>query len=186
MTSVFWKVLKEGRISLTLAAIVEVFAGTLLESHVEGLIALPILLTLIPPLNDMAGDLGTIIVARLNTSFYLGTVEPRILRNKGMRLNYTALIVVSLIACMYIGMVVSSIHATLSPDLSIILTVLKITLIAGAIATSITLLLGMLLSVLSFRMGHDPNIMVMPMITVIGDFLSIASVIFVCKILGLI
>ncbi len=185
MRIVFWKVLKEGRISLTLAAIVEIFAGTILEIHLESLIALPILLAIIPPLNDMVGDLGTIIVARLNTSFYLGTVDPRILKNKGMRVNYTALSLVSVIVCLYISIVMLSIYAFPYVNLSIIATVFQVVLIAGIIAVSITLFLGMLLSTISFRRGHDPNVMVMPIITVIGDFLGIMSIVLVAKMLSL-
>lgn len=186
MTKVFWKVLKEGRISLTLAAIVEIFAGSILEMYVESLIALPILLAIIPPLNDMAGDIGTIIVARLNTSFYLGTVEPKILKNAGIRMNYVALSIVSLITLIYIGAIISSIYAISSMELSIVLSAIKVTLVAGLMAISITLFLGIVLSVISFRKGHDPNIMIMPMITVIGDFLSISSVMLVCKLFGII
>ncbi|MEM2910576.1 MAG: magnesium transporter [Nitrososphaerota archaeon] len=186
MTRVFWKVLKESRVPLTLAAAVGVLSGALLEMRLEALISLPVLLAIVPPLNDMAGDLGTIIVARLTTAFYLGSIEPKLRRNKGLRMNLFSLMLVSTITVLYISFILTPIYSITLNTGSMLLKVLIIVIIAGMMGVLFTLLSGILLSVLSFRKGYDPDIMVMPMITLIGDFLSIASVLLVAKMLGLV
>lgn len=188
MTRVFWKVLKEGRVSLTLAAVVEILSGALLQSRLEALISLPILLAIVPPLNDMAGDLGTIIVARLTTAFYLGSIEPRLRENKGLRMNLSSLMVVCVLTVLYISML-STLSSTLHLgvfDAGILFRIISIIMLAGMTGVFFTLVCGTLLSVASFKKGYDPDTMVMPVITVIGDFLSIGSVLLISRMFGLV
>lgn len=186
MNKVFWKVVKDSQIPLTLAALIGVLSGALLEARLEALIYLPVLLAIVPPLNDMAGDLGTIIVARLTTAFYLGSVEPKLRRNRGLRTNLLSLMLVSTITVLYISFVLSPVYSVTLNMNRVIFTVLIVVMLAGIMGAFFTLLFGILLSVLSFRKGHNPNIVVMPVITLIGDFLSIVSILFVARMFGLI
>ncbi|MCS7136339.1 MAG: magnesium transporter [Nitrososphaerota archaeon] len=186
MTKVFWKILKESQIPLTLATVVGVLSGALLEMRLETLVSLPILLAIVPPLNDMAGDLGTIIVARLTTAFYLGSIEPKLRKNKGLRTNLFSLMLVSAIIIIYISFVISPIYSVTLDAGSMMFTVLVIVVLAGMMGVFFTLLSGIILSILSFKKGYNPDIVVMPMITLIGDFLSIASIIFVARMFGLV
>jgi mgtE-like transporter len=186
MTKIFWKLLKESQIPLTLAAAFGVLSGALLEMRLETLISLPILLAIVPPLNDMAGDLGTIIVARLTTAFYLGSVEPRLRRNKGLHMNLFSLMLVSAIVVLYIGLILSPVYSATLNTGGMLLTVFAMVVLAGMMGVFFTLLSGIFLSVLSFKKGYNPDTVVMPIITLIGDFLSIVSILFVAKIFGLI
>ncbi|MEM1666248.1 MAG: magnesium transporter [Nitrososphaerota archaeon] len=186
MSKVFWNILKESQIPLTLAAAVGVLSGALLEARLEALISLPILLAIIPPLNDMAGDLGTIIVARLTTAFYLGSIEPKLRKNRGLRTNLLSLMLVSTIVILYIGFVLSPIYSVTLDMNGMLFTVLIIVMLAGMMSVFFTLLFGIFLSVLSFKKGYNPDTVVMPMITLIGDFLSIASILFIAKMFGLV
>lgn len=186
MSKIFWKIVKESQIPLTLAAVVGVLSGALLEARLEALISLPVLLAIVPPLNDMAGDLGTIIVARLTTAFYLGSIEPKLRKNKGLRTNLLSLMVVSIIAVLYISLILSPVYSITLNTSRILFTVLLVVILAGIMGVFFTLLSGIFLSVLSFRKGYNPDTVVMPVITLIGDLLSIVSILFVARIFGLI
>jgi len=67
-----------------------------------------------------------------------------------------------------------------------LLTVFAIVVLAGMMGVFFTLLSGIFLSVLSFKKGYNPDTVVMPIITLIGDFFSIVSILFVAKVFGLV
>jgi hypothetical protein len=53
------------------------FSGTLLSNNEEILYTFPIILLVLPSLNSLIGDISTVLISRLTSHLYLGTLSPK-------------------------------------------------------------------------------------------------------------
>ncbi|MEA1945651.1 MAG: magnesium transporter [Euryarchaeota archaeon] len=174
-------IVKRGIPVLLIAAIISITSGQLLHARQELLIDFSALLILIPPLIKVGGDTGSILGARLSTAFHLGLVESFggvVVRNSVLAclligcVSYVVLSVVVWMAALLLGIEVAY---------SILL---KITLIAGCIDMGVVFAVTVGIASLSHRHGLDPDDVVIPIITSIGDIVGIISVFIAVWVVG--
>jgi cation transporter-like permease len=53
------------------------FSGTLLSNNERILYSFPIILLVLPSLNSLIGDISTVLISRLTSHLYLGTLSPK-------------------------------------------------------------------------------------------------------------
>ena len=133
---------------ILLTPLLDILAGTLLESRNAGFAVLPGILVLIPPFVSQAGALGGILSSRLSSKLQLGVISPR------GRPDPPALVDVSLVVGF--GMVVFTLIGTVALGLSRLAglahpgagVMIGGALLAGLMAMAITIVVGYYLAII--------------------------------------
>ena len=164
--------IKESLPLLSILIMVEIVGGSMVHGMDHS--AFPILLVMVPLLNGIGGDLGSVLGSRLSSALHLGTLDPSF-RDKELWDNVTAILFIALIVFSLAGVFVY----ILAPMIGISLSglsfwiILKIMLMSGLMLTGIVVLLASLVAFASFKLGSDPDTFVIPIMTTGADFLGI-------------
>ena len=166
-------IVKRGIPVLLIAAIISTTSGQLLHARQELLIDFSVLLILIPPLIKIGGDTGSILGARLSSAFHLGLADS--VTSVVVTNSVLACLLIGCVSCVALSVVVWA--AALLLDIEVVYVVLlKVTLIAGGIDMIVVFAATIGMASLAHRYGLDPDDVVIPIITSIGDIVGIASV----------
>lgn len=169
---------------ILLTPLLDILAGTLLESRSAGFAVFPGILVLIPPFVSQAGALGGILSSRLSSKLQLGVISPR------GRPEPPALVDVSLV--IGFGMVVFTLIGSIAFGLSQLAglahpgaaIMIGGALLAGLMAMAITIVVGYYLAIITSRFGLDPDNHGVPIITSVMDLSGVACVLFAMSLLG--
>ena len=86
------KIVRNALPILTLALLVEIFAGSILQSKQNIIVLFPIFLISIPVINSVSGNIGCVLGARLASGLHIGYIEAEI-KDKKMHENlFTAIL----------------------------------------------------------------------------------------------
>jgi mgtE-like transporter len=182
--SVVRRVILEMTAVILLTPILDILSGVLQEHRLTELTAVPVLLILIPPFVSQAGALGGIFSSRTSSKLQIGVITPRGLPEipaivDGTIVFALGVVVFSLIGAIAIGLAALTGQAPASPG-----RVAASTLVAGLIATPITIVLSYYLAIVTYRFGLDPDNQTVPIITSVMDLLGVACVLFVMSVSG--
>ena len=150
-------------------------AGTMLAFATNQLALVPGLFILLPGFLEMRGNISGTLDARLVSGLWAGVVKPRVRRNRILRGNILADIFLAAAVSAVLGVVawaasylIFGINST---------SLIAISLIAGIFSNVIEIPATVLVTFWLFRHGHDPNDIMGPYVTMMGDIVSIASVV---------
>jgi mgtE-like transporter len=158
---------------IVIVPILDVLAGTLLESQSERFFLYPGLLMLIPPLISQAGALGGILSSRLSSRLRIGVITPRGLPEP------PALVDGALVGILGAGL--SGIVGQAIPGVA---TTIWGTILAGAMLLPVIVLLGYYLAVGTARFGLDPDNHTVPLNTGLMDLAGIVAFVAAMSLLG--
>jgi mgtE-like transporter len=178
------RVILEMTAVILLTPILDILAGAFQEQRLTELTAVPVLLILIPPFVSQAGALGGIFSSRISSKLQIGVITPRGLPEAPAVVDGTivftlGVVVFALIGAIAIGLAALTGQAPASPG-----RVAAATLLAGLIATPITIVLSYYLAILTYRFGLDPDDQTVPIITSFMDLSGVACVLFVMSVSG--
>ena len=162
---------------LIICGIGEVFAGTLFGYMKDLFINYPGLIIILPAVIGMRGNIVTTLGSRLGSSIHLGIIDPRnVMSNPETHENIYATLILSGVMAIITAVVAfsSSVSAgveTISLPALVIITLLS-SMIAGIFLVAITI--GIM--VLSFSRGLDPDNVTAPILTTVGDIISIFAI----------
>ncbi|MFX1374586.1 MAG: magnesium transporter [Promethearchaeota archaeon] len=168
----FMKIFKESIIVVILSSIFGLISGTLLSSNEEILYTFPILLLILPALNSLIGDISTVLVSRLTTHLYIGTILPKMQKSKRLKEDFYGLLItllLSLVFLVILGYSIGFISGVEIVNPLIIVLIITITIIILFIMMFILLFLS---AIFLFKHGKDPNNFLIPFITSLADFLT--------------
>jgi len=179
------KILKNSFPILTLAVLVEIFAGQLLQFHQEKLILFPIFLITIPVINSVGGNIGSILGARLASGLHVGHIELDI-KDKNMHKNFLHSLLIGL--CTYAILAILIYYLSYFRNIQMIVGFMEfVSIIVGT-----GLLLILLISFISittafwsFKKGKDPDDFVAPVVTTVGDTFGIIFFFMILGVVGL-
>ena len=166
------KIIKESIIIVILSSFMGLISGTLLSSNEDILYTIPIMLLIIPALNSLIGDISTVLVSRLTTHLYIGTLSPKIQKSERLKEDFYGLLITlllslgSLLLLGYFTGIMLGIEIV-NPFLMSIIIVITILLLF--IIMFITLFIG---AIFLFKRGKDPNNFLIPFLTSLADFLT--------------
>jgi mgtE-like transporter len=178
-----WKnIVKHGLPLLTITIFIEIFAGQILQGKQEALILFPIFLISIPVINSVSGNIGSVLGARLASGLHVGYISLS-LKDKEMHDNLITSILIGVITYAILAIVIYyiALFGNLIEDIGLIEFV-AILLSTGFLLICVISLISVITAFFSFKRGLDPDDMVAPVVTTIGDVLGI---IFLFSILGL-
>ncbi len=164
----------QSSLSLSLCTLSGIIAGTVFSSMSEMLKLMPGLLILIPPANDMRGNVYGAMASRLGTSMHLGIFTPS-LRDNVLYNNIKSTITLTLSFSVILG-IIAKIFAGIFGIQSISVWFFIFISVLGGILSGIFLLgITVAISIFAYRRKLDIDNFSSPLITSAGDMTTIPS-----------
>jgi len=161
-----------------------VIAGSALALYTNKLLIIPSMLILLPGFLEMRANISAPMASRLTCGLFLGVIEtgkPSKTKRNIIKGNVIASFLLCFILSLMLGLIVFFINYFLfhvyTPELILIV------IIAGIIANAIEIPVTLFTTLYLFKNGHDPNNIMGPFLTSIGDITSIAAILFTMVIL---
>lgn len=169
-----------------LAPLLDIFAGALLDAHVDEFELVPALLILIPPFVSQAGALGGILSSRLSSKLQLGVINPRGRPQTPALVDGSIVVVLGVAVFTLIGVVTVGLAAATSQAGPAATITVGGTVLAGLLVLPVTLFVGYYVAVATSRLRLDPDNYGVPVITAIMDLAGVSAILFVMSISGVI
>jgi cation transporter-like permease len=169
-------ILKESIKILLLASIVSSLGGLAMEINKEAFVSLLPLVVLLPAINDMIGDYGTILSSKLCTLLHEGRVVGRWWRNAEVKKLVAQVMVLSFLTTIYATLIALGI-STLSGywgGPSIVYKIFVVSIIDVAVLVALLSLIALIVGVRLYKREEDPNNFLIPITTSIADFGNMA------------
>ncbi len=168
----FKKIFKESIIVVVMSSVMGLISGTLLSTNEEIIYAIPIFIIVLPALNSLIGDISTILISRLTTHLYIGSIPPKVQPSERLKEDFLALLLTILMSLGFLlilgyGVVISSGKAIINP--LIIITIIIFTIMILFFIMFVFLFIS---AIFIFKRGRDPNNFLIPFITSSADFLT--------------
>jgi mgtE-like transporter len=157
---------------LLVLTLVEIGSGLVLGSFEDDLLRYPTLLALVPVTIGTAGNLGSILAARLSTAFHLGTLsfDPT---DEELAGNVVATIALSITIFPVIGVGAWTLTSLLVGSRLSVLTVLSVALLSGVVLAVLAVVVTLVATYAAYRFGLDPDDVVIPVVTNTCDVLGV-------------
>ncbi|HEV8572828.1 MAG TPA: magnesium transporter [Actinomycetota bacterium] len=171
------RVLRESIPILAVAGAVDILAGLFVEVRLERFLVYPALLVLIPPFLEGAGALGGVLTSRLASKLHLGVMSPRGRPEAVALLDTSVVFLFALVNFSLTGIAADAAAGLLGLRSPGALTLMGITLLAGLMATVLTVVVAYYSAIATFRMGLDPDNHGIPMITSTMDLVGVVTIV---------
>ncbi|MHB9286881.1 magnesium transporter [Halobacteriales archaeon Cl-PHB] len=157
---------------LVVLTLVEIGSGLVLGSFQGDLLQYPTLLVLVPVTIGTAGNLGSILAARLSTAFHLGTLS---FAPTDDRLGGNAIATVALAVTVFplIGTGAWTLSALTTGARLPLTTVLSVALASGVALAVLAVLVTVVATYAAYRFSLDPDDVVIPVVTNVCDVLGV-------------
>lgn len=157
---------------LVALALVELGSGLVLDSFQATLLQYPSLLVLVPVTIGTAGNLGSVLAARLSTALHLGRLSfspaDDILAG-----NALATLALSLTVFPVVGAGAWVLTAFLTGTALEFSTVLVVATASGAVLAVLAVVVTVVATYLAYRFSLDPDDVVIPVVTNVSDVLGV-------------
>jgi len=174
----------QGLSVLILCALMEIFAGNVMESMKERLtVTIPALILMIPPLLDLRGNINGALASRLGTALHTGVIEPKLSMSDELRVNLTSSLILSLLASATIGVLSAGVGVLLGKSVNF-LAILTIAVVAGFVSSVILAGLTVLVAIIAYNKGWDPDNVTAPLMATIGDVITMVSIFLIVLLVG--
>jgi mgtE-like transporter len=156
---------------LALSMVGETLAGLHLSAMTAELLLVPGLIVLYPAISDLRGDVGSSLGSRLSVGLHLGNPTARLVLN-----NVSSALTVSLLASAFIGLI-SELFCILSGLPSVGLTrLVMISIVSIPIASVLLTFITVVITLVSFYRGADPDNVIAPSLATIGDVVTVIGI----------
>lgn len=178
------KIVKHGLPLLFVAVIIEIFAGQILQGNRSLLVAMPIFLISIPVVNSVAGNIGSVLGARLASGLHVGYIKNDI-KDKEMQYNLLISLLIGFISYFVLAIVIYyvALFSNLVEDIALI-KFIALLVITGFLLICVVALVSVFTAFISFKRGLDPDDMVAPVVTTVGDAMGIVFLFVIIGIFG--
>jgi len=161
---------------------IEIGSGLVLETFEADLLAYPSLLILVPVTIGTAGNLGSILAARLSTAFHLGTLTFAVDDDRLLG-NAVATVALALTVFPVIGVGAWGLGVlTGGPSLPVT-TVLAVAVTSGAVLSVLAVAVTVVATYVAYRLELDPDDVVIPVVTNVCDVLGVVVLFVVVQVL---
>jgi mgtE-like transporter len=173
---------------LTVCVLIEIFAGQILLDSQETLVLFPIFLISIPVINGVGGNIGSVLGARLASGLHVGYISIS-LKDKEMHKNLLMSIFLGIVIYVLLGLIIYYVYLfilinnNILFDLTLIM-FLSIIIGAGVLLVCVVSLVSVFTAFWSFKKGLDPDDMVAPVVTTVGDVMGILFLFLLIRLTG--
>ena len=170
------RTIRQGFVAVSIAALTSLAAGAALAGMGTRIEAVEGLFVLIPVSIGMRGNIFGALAARLGTTIHSGLFEVTSIRSGILYQNVYAATLLTIATSVTMGVLARAIAALLGVRTVSVWDFIVVALLAGILSSAIVLGVTILLSVTSFRRGWDLDSVGAPLITAIGDVVTLPSV----------
>jgi mgtE-like transporter len=164
---------RQGFVAVAIAALTSMIAGLVLAGMDHRIAAVQGLFVLIPASIGMRGNIFGGLAARLGTSIHSGLFEVSFNRSALLFQNIYSATLLTIATSVMIGLLARAIAGLLGIDTISVWGFIAIALVGGILSSAVVLVVTILLSVTSFRRGWDLDSVGAPLITAIGDVVTL-------------
>ncbi len=168
-------ILKQSLGVVLVASVVSTFGGLWLQSLEAKLTLLLPLLIMVPALNDMIGDMGTILSSKFSTYLYMGRVSGKWWKCYKVKELITSISVLSLISSFYIAIMcmIIAMAGGFAVSISFFFRVIVLSVLCTMLLCCVQMLISFAGGYLIFKRGDDPNNFLIPITTAVADLTSL-------------
>ncbi|MFC4549575.1 MULTISPECIES: magnesium transporter [Halorussus] len=162
--------------------VVEIVSGLVLGSFEATLLRYPALLTLVPVVIGTAGNLGSVLAARLSTAFHLGTLsfDPT---DEELAGNAVATVALALTVFPVVGAGAWLVTLAVGGTQLALSTVVLVALASGAALAVVAIGVTLVATYAAYRFELDPDDVVIPVVTNTCDVLGVLVLFVVVQLL---
>jgi len=148
-------------------------AGTVLAFATNQIALVPGLFILLPGFLEMRGNISGTTAARLGSGLWTGALKPRIRHNRILKGNLIADIALAIIVSILLGVLAYGASYMIFGIDNV--AIIYIAFIAGVLSNVMEVPATVFATFWLFKKGHDPDNIMGPYITTIGDIVSVIS-----------
>lgn len=173
------RIMRESAPALGFLLAFNLVAGQILNARADAFLGFPFLLILVPVVNGVGGNVGTVLGSRLTSGLYTGSVtvswrDPELRRS--VRDGLALYLVTFALLAIFIYAVGLGLGVTPPFGLEVLLFVM---LTSGLLMAGVLIAVTLAVALLSFSRGLDPDNFVTPVVTTMGDLLGIGFLVLV-------
>lgn len=166
------------------AVVIGVLAGQLLAFYEDRLLALPVLLALVPAVNGIGGNVGSVLGSRVASGLHVGGLWSN--QARGFRTDLGASLILTVVTFTFLGAFAYLAGPLLGLEVAVTFPgIVATTLLAGLALILVMMLLVVVVGMLAHRYGWDPDNLVVPVLTTAGDTLGIVFLLLAGEVVGL-
>ncbi|AXR79471.1 magnesium transporter [Natrarchaeobaculum sulfurireducens] len=174
----FWSIYREALPILFVALGGGLFAGIVLEGILESVERFPGLLVMVPVFLATRGNVYGALGGRISSGLHQGLIEPRFERNERLVNAVLASFVNGIGISIVIGVVTWLALLLIGWNVAAVYELVGIMLVAGVL-TSVVMIVGLLALIFAgYRYGYDPDNLVGPIVTTLGDIFGMLFMLF--------
>lgn len=171
------RIVRESLPVLVAAGVIDIVAGLTIEGQLTSFAKYAALLVLIPPFLEDTGALGSVLASRLASKLHLGIIDPVARPQRPARDDFAIIALLAIPVFSLVGLaadLASWLTGQASPGA---LNMVGIALIGGCLATAMAMLVAYYGSVVTYRLGLDPDNYGVPIMTSSMDLIGVVSLI---------
>jgi len=169
-----WSIYRETLPILGIALGGGLFAGLVLEGMLESVERFPGLLVMVPVFLATRGNVYGALGGRIASGLHQGLIEPKFQRSERLVNAVLASLINGIGISIVIGVVSWGALTLLGRESAALVELVGIMFISGVL-TSVVLIFGLLLLVFTgYKVGYDPDNLVGPIVTTLGDVFGMA------------
>ncbi len=172
---------------ILISLVAGLFAGTVLGSETmrNGIESVPGILLLLPAFLATRGGVYGSLGARLSTGLHQGIIEPRFSLDGRLTNAVVASFINGMVVSVFIAVVAFGVLALMGGGGNL-LELVGIMVVAGALSAIVMLVVLITVVFVGFRQGIDPDNLVGPVVTTLGDVFGIVFLLIGIFLVGLI
>ena len=157
---------------LVVLTAIELGSGIVLDTFESTLLRYPSLLVLVPVTIGMAGNLGSILAARLSTALHLGLLSFDAADERLVG-NAVATIALALTVFPLVGAGAWALQAAIAGARLSLGTIVAVSLTSGVVLAALAVVVTTVTTYAAYRFGLDPDDLVIPVVTNVCDVLGV-------------
>ena len=167
---------------LVVLSVVEIGSGLVLDTFETQLLRYPSLLVLVPVMIGTAGNLGSILAARLSTAFHLGTLSFD-LTDEAFAGNAVATVALAGTVFPLVGVGAWLLAFLTGGSELFVGTVVAVALLSGLVLAILAVAVTLVATYAAYRLELDPDDVVIPVVTNVCDVLGVVVLFAVVQVL---
>ncbi len=176
------EVIEESLPVLSICAAISILSGLFLGKNEEMLRMLPGILIIVPSFMAINGNISSVMSSRLSSALHMGLIKPHFRKSRVLTKNIYAMIIISIVAFLLLGLAAAMVNSFLGAEYANIMIFPLVTLTAGLITVSILIFSSIFTSYLIYSQGLDPDNVVVPILTTVGDFVGISVLLLITSV----
>lgn len=164
------RIVKESLKILIFASILSSLGGIALEKVKDIVVMVLPMIILLPSLNDLIGDYGTIVSTKLSTMLHEGQIKKKWWKSKELQILYIQLIIIALFTgfvSAILAILISTAKNTI--DIELVKKIIFIATFDVFLLVNILFLISIVAGIHFYKKKEDPNNFLIPISTSIAD-----------------